>query len=383
MPFLSSIGSFLRPKSRVFLPTYDVGDVEILTPDGNYNAKAFDALTHGLIEKTNLNVFFYAWVVNAFRKDQLPHIYPYEAASERDFASLVRFSAKYRSVMVATKIEEYNADVEGCMVTAFVNLQRQGGIKITDLTAKAGEAEYDFSHAYMQLFYNNRMLEFVRQCGSEVFKNVFNSAKASRENDLRIFFEELSTGRNRVMQELKKAYFSSVNKYGDRDLEDFNKEIDDFVEYLTAGQGFETAGSRLSVFPDVVDKLVNSITEDSGVYEDFPEDGHQFEAWVAQKLTALGWDAEVTVGSGDQGVDVIARKFGKTVAIQCKRFSGSVGNGAVQEAISGRTYYAADKAIVVTTGKYTRSAIELSKVADVLLLSNYDLKNIDEYFMDG
>ncbi|MFC3179359.1 restriction endonuclease [Cypionkella sinensis] len=70
----------------------------------------------------------------------------------------------------------------------------------------------------------------------------------------------------------------------------------------------------------------------------YPLNGHEFEHWVAAKLKFYGWKAEVTRGSGDQGVDVIAVRLGKQVGIQCKRFSGSVGNGAVQEAIAGKHF---------------------------------------------
>ncbi len=44
---------------------------------------------------------------------------------------------------------------------------------------------------------------------------------------------------------------------------------------------------------------------------------------------------EVTRGSGDYGVDVLAEKEGVTYAVQCKRYDGPVGVKAVQEAYAG------------------------------------------------
>jgi restriction system protein len=41
-----------------------------------------------------------------------------------------------------------------------------------------------------------------------------------------------------------------------------------------------------------------------------PFDGHSFERWVAEALTGFGWEAEVTRGSGDQGLDVLAKRGG-------------------------------------------------------------------------
>lgn len=61
-------------------------------------------------------------------------------------------------------------------------------------------------------------------------------------------------------------------------------------------------------------------------------EGHRFEYFCANILRTSGYEnVEVTRGSGDHGVDVIAVKSGIKYAVQCKRFSGGVGNKAVQE----------------------------------------------------
>lgn len=104
-----------------------------------------------------------------------------------------------------------------------------------------------------------------------------------------------------------------------------------------------------------------------------PRNGHDFETWVAARLARHGWSTYVTRGSGDQGIDIIARRRGRTVGIQCKRYRGAVGNKAVQEAFAGRAHYRLDKAAVVTTGRYTKSAKELSRSTGVALLTVSDL----------
>lgn len=104
-----------------------------------------------------------------------------------------------------------------------------------------------------------------------------------------------------------------------------------------------------------------------------PLDGHAFEAWVAQQMRRHGWHTRVTQGSGDQGLDVIAKFRGKTLGIQCKRYKGSVGNKAVQEAFAGCAHYKLDYAAVLTTGYYTKSARELAKSTGVLLLTVSDI----------
>lgn len=108
-----------------------------------------------------------------------------------------------------------------------------------------------------------------------------------------------------------------------------------------------------------------------------PRDGHAFEEWVAGRLEAQGWRAHVTAGSGDQGIDIIARRKGRKIGIQCKRYDGAVGNKAVQEAFSGRAYHRVDAAVVITTGHYTESAKALSRRTGVHLLHVRDIGRID------
>lgn len=116
--------------------------------------------------------------------------------------------------------------------------------------------------------------------------------------------------------------------------------------------------------------------------ESIPEDGLAFEAWVADNLSKFGWIAETTKGSGDQGVDVIARKNGIKVGIQCKRYTSSVGNKAVQEIIAAKIHFDLDKAAVLTNSKgYTKSAQELAATSGVKLLSHYDIPKFDKIFL--
>lgn len=108
----------------------------------------------------------------------------------------------------------------------------------------------------------------------------------------------------------------------------------------------------------------------------FPEDGHEFEYWVAEALRKFGWEATVTKGSGDQGIDVVAKQGSYSIGIQCKRYSGTVGNKAVQEAYSGRKYFDLNVAGVLTNALFTKSAKELAEATGVLLISPEDIPNL-------
>ena len=97
-------------------------------------------------------------------------------------------------------------------------------------------------------------------------------------------------------------------------------------------------------------------------------DGPEFEAYVALVLRDNGFKhVELTAGSGDQGVDILAERNGRRYAIQCKNYEGAVGNFAVQEAYAGAQYYGCEIAAVICPGTFTRAARELAASTGVLL----------------
>lgn len=107
-------------------------------------------------------------------------------------------------------------------------------------------------------------------------------------------------------------------------------------------------------------------------------DPYEFEKHCASILRNVGFTAKATKGSGDQGVDVVAEKNGIKVAIQCKLYSQAVNNTAVQEVNTGKSYYKADYAVVVSNNTYTISARQLAKSCGVLLLHINDLANLEK-----
>ena len=106
-------------------------------------------------------------------------------------------------------------------------------------------------------------------------------------------------------------------------------------------------------------------------------DGPEFEAYVALVLEDNGFKhVALTKGSGDQGVDILAERNGKTYAIQCKNYEGAVGNFAVQEAYTGAQFYGCDKAVVICPGAFTRGAKELAQSTGVLLWDGKKLSHM-------
>ena len=97
-------------------------------------------------------------------------------------------------------------------------------------------------------------------------------------------------------------------------------------------------------------------------------EGHDFEYFCAELLEKRGFvDVEVTRGSGDYGVDILAEKDGVTYAIQCKCHSDAVGIKAVQDVYAGRDYYDCMVGAVLTNQYFTSAAVNAAKKLKILL----------------
>ncbi len=109
-------------------------------------------------------------------------------------------------------------------------------------------------------------------------------------------------------------------------------------------------------------------------------EGHEFEHYCAGLLEDNGFlDVEVTRGSGDYGVDILAEKDGVTYAIQCKRYTGPVGVAAVQQAYAGRDYYDRMVGAVLTNQYFTAPAVDAARKLKILLWDRGYLEGMMEH----
>lgn len=104
--------------------------------------------------------------------------------------------------------------------------------------------------------------------------------------------------------------------------------------------------------------------------------GGQFEIFVADLFRAMGYQANVLGGSGDQGVDIIALVDNQRVAVQCKNYKKAVGNKPVQEVYAGARHHRCASAWVVAPRGYTKGAFELAGSVGVLL---FDANSIRQW----
>jgi restriction endonuclease Mrr len=129
-----------------------------------------------------------------------------------------------------------------------------------------------------------------------------------------------------------------------------------------------------------IETVADAVDEQSGgaVHEFSPSmSPTAYETLCAEELRQHGWDARLTPTTGDQGVDVIAEKSGTRVVLQCKLYSSSVGNAAVQEIVAAKAYERSAYAVVVSNSPYTSAAQQLARANNVLLLHHNELWRLE------
>lgn len=105
--------------------------------------------------------------------------------------------------------------------------------------------------------------------------------------------------------------------------------------------------------------------------------GEEFEEFCAYLLKRNGFKhIQLTQASGDQGIDLIGTKKGEQVGFQCKRYTGFVGNKAVQEVWAGQKYYQLDAGMVITNSEFSDSAIALAEQLGVTLIDRTRLRRM-------
>ena len=172
--------------------------------------------------------------------------------------------------------------------------------------------------------------------------------------------------------------------YGNIISEKWFSEIDYFINNVLSKNNFinEFIGDpaiRNELLKRIDEFVQSTIATESDLSTDVEQmSGLDFEVFCANILRKSGWEARVTVGSGDQGIDIVATDDKVKAVFQCKKYSQSVGNAAVQEIIAGKQFEKAQIAAVISTAPFTRSAIQLANSADVYLLHYSELSAFAE-----
>ena len=125
--------------------------------------------------------------------------------------------------------------------------------------------------------------------------------------------------------------------------------------------------SRYKVKKDL--DRVNSTADFQGVSPDY------FEEMVAEYFRLQGHRAVVSgSAAGDHGVDVVVRtKNGNKWVVQCKRYKNNVGEPVIRDLMGVIQHEEADLGILMTSGGFTRKAVEWAKNKPIRLVDGKQL----------
>lgn len=198
--------------------------------------------------------------------------------------------------------------------------------------------------------------------------------------------------RERWRQELKYFYENIIEPALDDEINSKNIAEAKVHTYLSFDEDIRTflldkygQGAFVHSFYTYIESLINNRVENlfEIMSDTEPEDvaslsPSEFESYCEGLLEEAGWNAQMVAGSGDQGVDIVARKDGVTAVFQCKLYSSPLGNKPVQEIYTGRTFYDAEIAAVVTNADFTPGARAAAEQTGVLLLHYSELASFGD-----
>jgi hypothetical protein len=101
----------------------------------------------------------------------------------------------------------------------------------------------------------------------------------------------------------------------------------------------------------------------------------EFEAFVATLFESEGWETSLTPRGADEGIDIEMRKTldGETAIVQCKKWSGNVGQPVVRDLYGAMHHRGCDTGYVVTSSGFTPAAIAFAQGKPICLIGGAEL----------
>lgn len=123
----------------------------------------------------------------------------------------------------------------------------------------------------------------------------------------------------------------------------------------------------ISVFSYILRRLIKFLQYSKSTITEIDKmSGIEFEEYLQEHFRENGYRVSTTSITNDFGADLILKKNGETTIVQAKRYSGKIGNKAVQEIVAAKAHYNAKKAMVITNSYFTSNAIQLAKDNQVI-----------------
>lgn len=237
-------------------------------------------------------------------------------------------------------------------------------------------AEHESRNEIVRNFYLSQ-LDYLPPAPLPLDRQLLASALLEADNEILVYQRVLSVKRRQG--EIRGEYGEVDRQKWDREVATFLRKNPKMVQVIS---NLEQTTQRSAVSFDWVSRLAARVNELTTAAQDLPTiaglDGHDYELACVETLRKGGWHATLTSRTNDQGVDVLAVRVGRKVAIQCKNYRAPVGNAAVQEVHAGAAYYEAEFSVVVSPSGYTSSARQLAQKLRVLLIDSSELIKLHE-----
>jgi HJR/Mrr/RecB family endonuclease len=146
-----------------------------------------------------------------------------------------------------------------------------------------------------------------------------------------------------------------------------------FLNNLNILQNSNQFQNLLSLFS----KEVNLIKKDVQNWQKLS--WQEFELAVTNRLIELGYSAENTTFSNDQGVDSTFKFKDTEVLVQCKKYKKKIGTPTIRNLIGSMLIKKSKLGIVINSGSgYSKHAISLAKENNIILYNLEDFLMINE-----
>ncbi len=161
-----------------------------------------------------------------------------------------------------------------------------------------------------------------------------------------------------------------------------------FNEYVEGAPQAETLGLSEQELFEVIGLdpgMARRRPPREGDAPDPPISPREFEHLVGRLYKAMGYKVTVTQASRDGGVDVIASQYTlwgqESVAVQCKRYEGTVGREDVQKLWGVvNADPSITQGVLVTTGKFSREARQFAEGKRLRLIDGGELEALRAQF---
>jgi len=91
-----------------------------------------------------------------------------------------------------------------------------------------------------------------------------------------------------------------------------------------------------------------------------------------------GYKTERTPITGDEGIDIIVKKNGKKIAIQCKARTKKLPSKEVRDLLGSMMHYKAKKGILATINDVTKNAEDFIQDKNIRILTADDYVNFKD-----